>query len=239
VKPIIEASNVWKFYEQGKVLAVKGASLAVYPGEMLAIVGPSGSGKTTLLAMLGAMLSPTRGVIRLGGRSLSSLSEGERTQVRRWQIGFVFQTFNLFPALTALENVEVALQLQGRRDGRHRALSVLESVGIGHRVHFYPRDLSGGEQQRVAIARALVHEPRIILADEPTGSLDSRTGLAVARLLTERAREFKSAVVIVTHDFRLRPLMDRILVMEDGRLGEIRGGATPFSEEWFQHGPRD
>ena len=218
---ILEARNVWKVYENGvaRVEAVRGAAFGVGAGQLVAIMGPSGSGKTTLLTMLGAMLTPTRGEILIEGRSLAGLSPQALAGVRRAKIGFVFQSFNLFPALTARENVEVGLRLRGRAPeaSRAEALDALDKVGLRDRADFLPEDMSGGQKQRVSIARALAGRPRVILADEPTGALDANNGRAVMELLAERARETGSAVVVVTHDARMADCMDRVLTMEDGR----------------------
>ncbi|MBI5624451.1 MAG: ABC transporter ATP-binding protein [Elusimicrobia bacterium] len=219
---ILEAAGVWKVYETGliRVEAVRGADLAVEAGELVAVMGPSGSGKTTLLSILGAMLSPTRGTVLVEGTDLSRLDPGELSTLRRRRIGFVFQAFNLFPALTARQNVELGLKLRGwpAEDVGEEALKSLDSVGLAQRADFLPADMSGGEKQRVSIARALAGGPRFILADEPTGALDARNGKAVMDLLSRRAREAGAAVVVVTHDSRIAAFMDRVVHMEDGRL---------------------
>ena len=219
---IIEAKGVWKVFEQGKlrVEAVREADLSAGEGELVAIMGPSGSGKTTLLTMLGAMLSPTRGKISISGQSLESLSQQELAVVRRKKIGFVFQSFNLFGALSARQNVEVGLRLRGFADeeAKKEALRALGQVGLTDRADFLPEDLSGGQKQRVSIARALAGGPKLILADEPTGALDAENGRSVMELLTTCARQAGAAVVVVTHDPRVAQYTDRVLNMEDGRL---------------------
>lgn len=227
----IEARGVWKVYIQGKlrVEAVRGADMTAAPGEVVAIMGPSGSGKTTLLTMLGGMLAPSTGEVLVEGRAFSALSPEEIARVRRAKIGYVFQHFNLFPALTAAENVETALRLRGfpPENARREAESALETVGLSDRKDFLPEDLSGGQKQRVSIARALAGNPGYVLADEPTGALDAKNGRAVIELLARRARESGAAVVVVTHDPRLAEFMDRLYTMEDGRLREtsrIGGG---------------
>jgi putative ABC transport system ATP-binding protein len=188
-------------------------------------MGPSGSGKTTLLSMLGGLLRPTSGSIRIAGRELTTMRPAQLTAVRRHEVGFVFQTFNLLSALTAVENVEVAMVLAGvpRRDARRRATALLDELGMSARLGFLPEALSGGEKQRVSIARALANDPRIILADEPTANLDSKHGLAVVHLLRDIARRRGRSVVIVSHDTRIRDVADRVLWLEDGHLS----GAVP------------
>ena len=200
--------------------AVRGAEFSAQEGELIAIMGPSGSGKTTLLTMLGAMLSPTRGDILIEGRSLAGLAPAELSVVRRRKVGFVFQSFNLFGALSARQNVEVGLRLRGfsNSDARRQAADSLAAVGLVDRVDFLPADLSGGQKQRVSIARALAGGPKLILADEPTGALDAQNGRAVMELLADCARRAGAAVVVVTHDPRVAQTADRVLHMEDGRL---------------------
>jgi putative ABC transport system ATP-binding protein len=226
--PIVQAEKVTKVYGEGptEVVAVEEASLAVERGEMVAIMGPSGSGKTTLLSMLGCILRPTSGRVILAGRDVTDLDEKERPLLRRRHIGFIFQTFNLFSSLTAQENVEVALNLKGLhgKAARGEALRLLEGVGLVPRARHLPRDLSGGEKQRVSIARALAGDPPLILADEPTGNLDWKSGQRIMEILQNAAKEDRRSVVVVTHDSRIEALADRILSLEDGR---IRNGAHP------------
>ncbi len=221
---ILEARDAWKCYGEGPgiVEAVRGASFGVASGELAAIMGPSGSGKTTLLSMLGAMLTTTRGEILIAGRSLRGLKSSELSELRRRHIGFVFQSFNLFPALTARQNVETGLWLRGLSltASRVESLRALDAVGLLDRAGFLPEDLSGGQKQRVSIARALAGSPSVILADEPTAALDAASGRAVMELLTRRARQAGAAVLVVTHDPRVREFMDRVYVMEDGRVRE-------------------
>jgi putative ABC transport system ATP-binding protein len=207
------------------VRALDGVDLTVAPGEFVAIMGPSGSGKSTLLSLLGALDTPTAGEVWVDGKAVSTLTELERTMVRRTRIGFVFQQFNLVPYLTALENVALPLVV-GRttRDQRaERARRALEAVGLAERADEMPTRLSGGEQQRVAIARALVHEPAVVLADEPTGNLDSATGLAVMETITQVREQRGHAVVLVTHDERIASLADRIVRLRDGRVDHSNG----------------
>jgi putative ABC transport system ATP-binding protein len=206
------------------VRAVRDATLAVEAGETVAIMGPSGSGKSTLLCLMGGLLMPDGGEAVVAGRRLAALSEGARARLRRTTMGFIFQRFNLLKALTAVENVELGLRLAGAAGpaARRAALAALERIGLGARAQALPRDLSGGEQQRVAVARALAPGPRVILADEPTGSLDSANGRQVVDMIRAHARERGAAAVIVTHDHRVAAAVDRRLWMEDGVLREGR-----------------
>ncbi len=219
---ILEAEGLTKIYKEGRfeVPAVQDVTLDAQPGEVLAILGPSGSGKTTLLSMLGCMLRPTSGAVIIHGERVSDLDERRLPSVRRRYVGFIFQSFNLFSALTALENVEVVLQLKGhaRRARRAEAQTLLEAVGLQDRASFLPRDLSGGQRQRVSIARALAGDPLLILADEPTANLDWKSGEAVIKLLHGITRSEGRTVIIVTHDHRIMPYIDRSVRIEDGRL---------------------
>jgi putative ABC transport system ATP-binding protein len=222
VDSVLEVRRVTKVYEQGpvRVRAVDSVSLQLTRGQAVLIMGPSGSGKTTLLSIMGCILRPTSGEVVVDGRVVSGLGEDALPDIRRTYFGFVFQSFNLFPSLTAQENVEIALRLKKheRRRLRDRAFDLLERVGLAERASFYPRDLSGGEKQRVAFARALAGDPAVILADEPTANLDSATGQRVLALLRELAENSGAAVAIVTHDPRTQALVDRIVVLEDGRV---------------------
>jgi putative ABC transport system ATP-binding protein len=202
------------------VRALTGVTLDIVPGELAMIMGPSGSGKTTLLSVMGCMLRPSSGTVRICGRDVTGLGEAELPRVRLHCIGFIFQAFNLFAALTARGNIEIALELKGIRGAaaRTRALDLLASVGLQEQAHRTPAELSGGQKQRVAIARALATEAPIILADEPTAALDSDSGHAVMQILGGLARDQSRAVIIVTHDARLQAFADRVLFMEDGRL---------------------
>lgn len=219
---VLEVRRVTKVYEQGpvRVRAVDSVSLQLTRGQAVLIMGPSGSGKTTLLSIMGCILRPTSGEVVVDGRVVSGLGEDALPDIRRTYFGFVFQSFNLFPSLTAQENVEIALRLKKheRRRLRDRAFDLLERVGLAERASFYPRDLSGGEKQRVAFARALAGDPAVILADEPTANLDSATGQRVLALLRELAENSGAAVAIVSHDPRTQALVDRIVVLEDGRV---------------------
>jgi ABC-type lipoprotein export system ATPase subunit len=224
--PLYELLDVARHYGSGETLvtAVDGIDLRIEPGEFVVVAGPSGSGKTTLLQLLGALDRPTRGRVLFEGRDLDELSDGELAELRRRTLGFVFQQFNLIPTLTAAGNVEVALAPNGRgAASRHvRARELLERVKLTHRGDHLPSQLSGGEQQRVAIARALANEPSVLLADEPTGNLDSRTGAEVIDLLRRLWEGDGLTVVLVTHDPSIADSGWRLLRMSDGRAGPDR-----------------
>ena len=226
----LSAQQLDKTYGEGatEVHAVRGVNLEVGAGEVILIMGPSGSGKTTLLSMLGAMLRPTSGQIVVDGNDITKITESRLPKLRATTFGFVFQDFNLLSALTALENVEFALNLGGvgGHGARQRAQELLTGLGMADRLYFRPDKLSGGEKQRVAIARALANQPPVILADEPTANLDSKIGHEIARLLRRIATEEKRAVVIVSHDTRLRDVADRILWLEDGAFRNLDAMAT-------------
>src|SRR5215831_3217869 len=219
---LIEARDLVKTYAHGDAAmrALDAVSIDVDPGELMLLVGPSGSGKTTLLSVLGCILRPTSGSLRVLGDDVTRMRERDLPAIRRERIGFVFQAFNLFPTLTALQNVALALDLKGvaGRAARDRAASLLDQVGLGTKLGAYPADLSGGQKQRVAIARALAGDPPIILADEPTAALDSHSGRLVMNLLQRLAHERGRAVAIVTHDNRMLGYADRMVTMEDGRI---------------------
>ena len=213
----------------GRVEALKGINLTLAGGELTLLMGPSGSGKTTLLSVLGCMLSPTSGSVNIRSRAITGLDAEELAQVRRENIGFVFQSYHLFPTLTAAENVRLSLDVRGDRSpaARAKANQALATVGLAHKAESFPRALSGGEQQRVAVARAIVGDPSVILADEPTAALDSENGQAVMTVLAELAKDPSRAMFIVTHDPRIMPFADRILRIEDGRIvDDQRGGAN-------------
>lgn len=226
MKPIIRVVDLWKHYpEAGEngVAALRGTNLAVAAGELTALYGKSGSGKTTLLNLLAGLDQPTKGVIEIEGRNLDSLGEKGRTLMRRQHLGFVFQFFNLLPTLTAFENVFLSLELAGKPDS-NAAFSALRAVGLEGKEKRFPHQLSGGEQQRVAIARAMVKEPLIILADEPTGNLDSRTGTQVLELLSSSCRARGTTLIMATHSPFTCKFVDRILTMEDGTIREEKSG---------------
>ena len=217
----LEARRLEKIYAEGPVHvgAVRGVDLAVRRGSVTVLMGPSGSGKTTLLSMLGGLLRPTAGELRVMGEPVV-WKEPAISLLRRRRIGFVFQHYNLLSSLTAAENVMVALRFRGVRHEARAARALLESLGLGSRWNFYPRDLSGGEQQRVSIARAVAGDPPLILADEPTGNLDSASGRVVTGLLKQMAVRDNRAIVIVSHDARIVEFADEVLFLEDGRLTE-------------------
>ncbi len=225
--PVLRVTDLWKSYDgcgEPDCAALRGTTFAVEAGEVVALYGRSGSGKSTLLQLLAGLDHPTSGRIEVEGRDLASLGERERTRLRRTRIGFVFQFFNLLPTLTALENVFLALELSGRTDlGAARA--ALGSVGLAGKEARFPHELSGGEQQRVAIARAVVKQPSLILADEPTGNLDTRTGDEVLDLLARRSRESGATLVMATHSPRTSRVADRVLRMTDGAIVEERPDA--------------
>ena len=219
---VLEAKEITKTFDEGanRVEVLKGVSLDVAPGEVVALEGPSGSGKTTLLSILGCILTPTSGeVVVAGERARSDRPEALRA-IRRRSIGFVFQQYNLFPALSALENVEYSLNVKGveGRKARAEAGSALERVGLADRMHFLPRDLSGGQKQRIAIARALAGSPQVLLADEPTANLDTAVGTQVLQLFRDLAKRERKGLVVVTHDPKVREIADRVVGIRDGRL---------------------
>lgn len=230
--PILTAQSVTKVLGSGvgQVHALKDVSLNLRGGELTILMGPSGSGKTTLLSVLGCMLTPTAGTIYVCGNSTDGADAEKLAALRREHIGFVFQSYHLFPTLTAAENVQLALDVRGQRgrNARSRAYEALARVGLAHKIPSYPAELSGGEQQRVAIARAIASDPSAILADEPTAALDGANGQSILSILAAIARDSNRTVLVVTHDSRLVPFASRIITIEDGRLvGEQRtsGGA--------------
>jgi len=228
---LIEFRDVSKSYRKGSevVDAVANVDLQIQERGMVAIVGPSGSGKSTLLHLMGAMDRPTRGEVLVAGEAVKRLSSGELTRFRRKTVGFVFQTFNLIPNLTALENVALPMEFNGvsAAERSARAKALLERFQLGHRLKHRPRELSGGEMQRVAIARAVANEPRLVLADEPTGNLDSRSGKLIYELLQEVSRE--RTVIVVTHAEELAKLADRVIHIRDGQLVEDPNSAIKLA----------
>ena len=202
----------------GELTILHDINLSIREGETVAVVGASGSGKSTLLSLLAGLDTPTRGTVQFDGKRLSELDEDGRASLRAGRVGFVFQSFQLLPSLTALENVMLPLELAGSSDARPRANDILARVGLAARVQHYPRQLSGGEQQRVAIARAFACEPKLLFADEPTGNLDQKTGAHVGDLLFELNRERNTTLVLVTHDLRLAEPCERLVELENGEL---------------------
>lgn len=228
---VIQVENLVKSYQLGKVLipALRGVSFDVAKGEFLVVMGPSGSGKTTLLNLLGAIDKPASGRIIIDGKDITTLGEGDLTKLRRHKIGFIFQFYNLIPSLTAFENVELPMLTAGvpRKDASKRALELLETVGLKERVGHLPDELSGGEQQRVAIARALGNKPSVILADEPTGDLDTKAGMEVVQILHDTSKKENATVIVVTHDPMVSEKADRILRMRDGQIVGDKGVREP------------
>ncbi len=218
---ILEMEDVWKIYLLGKVEvpAIRGVDFYADKGEYISITGPSGSGKSTLLNLIGCLDTPTSGRIKLGGVDIETLTENELAMVRRKMIGFVFQTFNLIPALSAKENVALPMRFDGKSKGvaYRKAEELLEMVGLGHRLNFKPMELSGGERQRVAIARALINDPALILADEPTGNLDTKSGLNVIEVL-EGLNKKGITIIIITHDQKLASRARKQLHIVDGKF---------------------
>ena len=229
----VEFRDVCKIYQMGEVevAAVSGMSFDIEQGEFVVVVGPSGAGKTTLLNMLGGMDSCTSGTIRLDGQEVSAFDEKQLTYYRRFDIGFVFQFYNLVQNLTAKENVELASQIC--KDPLDAA-TVLEQVGLGHRMDNFPAQLSGGEQQRVAIARALAKNPKLLLADEPTGALDYNTGKQILRLLQTTCYDTGKTVVLITHNQAFTAIADRVISVREGKAADVRVNAHPLSAETLE-----
>jgi len=233
--PVVELRNVSKVYTLGsvEVRALDHVSLKVMPGEFISVVGPSGSGKSTLLSVIGCLAKPTSGRVLIDGVDVTELSEAELSDIRCLKIGFIFQFFNLIPTLTALENVELPMIFAGKLsewEMRDRALELLDLVGLVDRANHRPSELSGGQQQRVAIARALANDPALVLADEPTGNLDSKTGSEVISLMEELNRETGKTFIIVTHDTNVAKRTRKMLYMVDGRLYEDPSKIPTFGE---------
>jgi putative ABC transport system ATP-binding protein len=229
--PVIELVDITKVYRMGdiEVHALRGVSLTICQGEMVAIMGPSGSGKSTLMNLVGCLDAPTGGIYRLAGADISRFSDDRLAEVRSKRIGFVFQSFNLLPRTEALANVELPLVYSGARprERRQRALTALQMVGLADRVHHRPNELSGGQQQRVAIARALVNDPRIILADEPTGNLDSKAGAEVMAIFQRLNVEQGITVILVTHEPEIAEHCRRVVRLYDGQIASDEQVPTP------------
>ncbi len=220
MEPIISTQDLKKIYRVGKVdvPALRGVDFTVQEGEFLAVVGPSGCGKSTLLHILGGLANPTSGRVLVDGNDFATMNEDDRTRFRRHKIGFVFQRFNLLPTLTARDNVAIAQHIQGNGFNPHRFESVVELLGLEEKLKHKPYALSGGEQQRVAIARAVICEPKILLADEPTGSLDSENSQAVLNMMRTLNRTFRQTILLITHNQEAAAVADRIVRMRDGRI---------------------
>jgi putative ABC transport system ATP-binding protein len=220
--PVIEISDVWKLHKLGDevVRALVAAELQVMPGEFVCLMGPSGSGKSTLLNIIGGLDRPTKGTVKIAGRDTATLTESQFAALRHDTIGFIFQSYNLIPFLSAVENVELPLMFEpyDRKSLRTRALELLELVGLSHRVHHQPTKMSGGEQQRTAIARSLISSPTLVLADEPTANLDHRTGETVVRMLRDLCSTLGVTVVASTHDLTVADEASRVVRMKDGQI---------------------
>lgn len=225
METVLETTSLSKIFKTGNlsVKAVDQANFSLGAGEFVALVGPSGSGKTTMLAMLAGLLRPTEGNIMIDHQNLGEMSDIARTRFRREKIGFTFQANNLVPFLTALENVELMLRLNKnfQKDGRARAIELLTRLGLDHRLNNLPTQMSGGEQQRVAIARALIHEPSLVLADEPTASLDTERAYQVVKIFSELIHEQNRTGIMVTHDLRMTQYVDKVIQMMDGKVMRI------------------
>ena len=234
--PLVRLEGVSRRYRVGdtEVVALAETSLSVDAGEFLVVLGPSGCGKTTLLNLIGALDSPSSGRVVVGGRDITQAGRGELSAFRRNTVSFVFQTFNLFPGLTALENVAFGADVAGRRDGRERAADMLERVGLGSRLEHFGHQLSGGEQQRVAIARALVAGNPVLLADEPTGELDFHTGVQILQLLHDQSHELGTCVIVVTHNREISRCAHRVVELSSGRIvSDRRQDAAAIADlEW-------
>jgi putative ABC transport system ATP-binding protein len=232
---VMEVADVAKVLGRGpsQVHALRNVSLALAGGELTLLIGPSGSGKTTLLSILGCILSPTSGTVRICGQSTAQMHPEDMARIRRNHVGFIFQSYHLFPTLTAADNVRLALDVRGEPSGSAIAKTkkALTAVGLSHKMTSYPRQLSGGEQQRVAIARAIVGSPSVVLADEPTSALDSENGEAIMKVLAQIAKDPTRAVLVVTHDPRILPFANRVIHIEDGRIVGEKSSAQAAVEK--------
>jgi putative ABC transport system ATP-binding protein len=218
VERILKTENLWKVYRTGKVEvpALRGVNFDVLPGEFVAVMGPSGCGKSSLLYVIGGLAQASRGKVLVDGNDLAAMSDAERTKLRRGKIGFVFQRFNLFPTLDARGNIAIAQHIHGDGFDPHRFDVVTQMLGLKDRLHHRPSELSGGEQQRVAIARAIINEPKILLADEPTGNLDTKNSEIVLAMLRQLNKEFHQSIVMITHNPEAAAYADRVVHMRDG-----------------------
>ncbi|HSC78544.1 MAG TPA: ABC transporter ATP-binding protein [Candidatus Acidoferrales bacterium] len=220
MEPVVKCENLWKIYHTGRVEvpALRGVNFEVFEGEFIAIMGPSGCGKSTLLYVLGGLTPPTSGVVLVDGNDLSEMSDAERTLLRRRKIGFVFQRFNLLPTLSARGNIVLAQQIQGDGFDPHRFDVTINLLGLKDRLNHRPGELSGGEQQRVAIARAVVTDPKLLLADEPTGNLDTQNSETVLRMIKELNHELRQTIILITHNPEAAVHADRVVHMRDGQV---------------------
>jgi putative ABC transport system ATP-binding protein len=220
LEPILKTEALWKTYRSGKVdvAALRGVNFEVLPGEFVTVMGPSGCGKSTLLYVIGGLAQATRGRVLVDGNDLAAMSDGERTRLRRHKVGFIFQRFNLLPTLDAFGNIAIAQHIHGDDFDPHRFEVIAKLLGISDRLHHRPSELSGGEQQRVAIARAIVHEPKIVLADEPTGNLDTKNSEAVLGVLRQLNRDLGQTIVMITHNPEAAAYSDRVVHMRDGLI---------------------
>jgi putative ABC transport system ATP-binding protein len=220
LEPILKTENLWKIYHSGKleVAALRGVNLEIFPGDFVAVMGPSGCGKSTLLHVIGGLARATRGRVLLDGNDLTELGDAGRTQLRRRKVGFVFQRFNLLPTLNARENIELAQHIHGDGFDPHRFDVITQMLGLTDRLDHRPAELSGGEQQRVALARAIINEPKIVLADEPTGNLDTKNSEIVLGLLRQLNKELGQTIVMITHNPEAAAYGNRVLHMRDGLI---------------------
>jgi putative ABC transport system ATP-binding protein len=228
LEPILKTENLWKMYRAGKieVPALRGVSISILPAEFVSIMGPSGCGKSTLLHVIGGLAQATRGHVLLDGNDLTEMSDAARTLLRRHKVGFVFQRFNLLPTLDTYHNIALAQHIHGNGFDPHRFEAVTTLLGLKERLHHKPSELSGGEQQRVALARAIISEPKIVLADEPTGNLDTKSSETVLGLLRQLNKELGQTIVMITHNPEAATYGDRVLHMRDGMV--VNGSAAHF-----------
>jgi putative ABC transport system ATP-binding protein len=238
-KTVIDVRDVWKIYRMGKVQvpALRGLDFEVKKDDFVAVMGPSGSGKSTAMNIIGCLDVPTKGAVFLDGKNIAKMSESDLAKIRGQEIGFIFQQFNLIPSLTALENVELPMIFQGVPEAKKiaKAKELLKLVGLEDRMNHRPSELSGGEQQRVAIARALANNPEIILADEPTGNLDSKTGEKIMEILVDLHEKQKKTIIVITHDADIANYADRKLVLKDGKLIKTQHDHREYAAEGKSH----